>query len=364
MMIFIAYIIFVFSTLLLLVSITNLIFREQTTACNSYSKHKVSVLIPARNEEKNIALLLTDLIEQKYKDIEIIVFNDQSTDNTAQIITNFAKKDSRIKLINSSEIPHNWLGKNFACHSLSKYASGRHLLFLDADVRIHGDIIYEAVTFVQKYKLGLLSIFPSQRMKSLSEWLTVPIMNQILLSLLPLVLVRKSKFSSLAAANGQFMLFNANNYAETLPHQKFKDNKVEDIEIARFYKQNKIKTACLIGTSSIACRMYNNYEDALNGFSKNVVNFFGNSYLAAIIFWFITTFGLLVIGTTLGVKTTLIYIIIIGMRRVITSYLSNQNIINNLLLAIPQQFTLGIFIIKSIINKSKNQFEWKGRNIS
>src|SRR5690606_28081384 len=137
-------------------------------------------------------------------------------------------------------LPKGWLGKNNACHNLAQHAKGKYLLFLDADVRVGDSIIKNTVSFTKKHKLGLLSIFPMQIMETLGEQSTVPNMNYILLSLLPLLLVRNTNFSSLAAANGQFMHFHAEIYPQTLPHQRMKNSKVEDIKIARFYKKNSI----------------------------------------------------------------------------------------------------------------------------
>ena len=361
-MVYLAYFILVFSVFQLIVALINLLFNQQPKYGVCYFNDLVSVLIPARNEENNIFDLLHDLQNQDYRNIEVIVFNDQSTDKTAQIVNKFSISDKRITLINSTELPEAWLGKNYACHSLAKMAKGKYYMFIDADVRISKDIINNTITYSEKYKLGLISIFPKQIMHSFGEWITIPNMNFILLSLLPLILVRKLKFTSLAAANGQFMLFNANTYQQTLPHKKNKSNKAEDIEIARYYKSRKIRIACLAGNDTIKCRMYNGFDDAVKGFSKNVINFFGNSFLVALIFWLITSFGFLFF--LFDLKILFLYFITILSTRVMISIVSRQNILANLILIIPQQLSLGLFIYKAFTNKLKNEHQWKGRNIS
>jgi len=361
-MIYLAYSILAFSVIQLMVALINLLFIQQPKPGLSGFNGLVSILIPARNEENNIANLLNDLQNQDYQNIEIIVFNDQSTDKTVQIVNEFSISDKRITLINSNELPEGWLGKNHACHSLAKLAKGNYYLFIDADVRISKDIIINTLNHFKTYKLGLLSIFPKQIMHSIGERITVPNMNFILLSLLPLILVRKLKFSSLAAANGQFMLFNSKIYQQTLPHEKMKSNKVEDIEIARYFKTMKIRIACLAGNDSIKCRMYNGFGDAVKGFSKNVINFFGNSFLLAVIFWLITSFGF--IFFLYDLKILIFYLIIILTTRMLISIVSRQSILANLLLIIPQQLSLGLFIYKAFTNKLKNQHQWKGRNVS
>lgn len=363
-MLILGYIVLVFTTIQLFISIANLLFHQPFPKKHKQNKTLVSVLIPARNEENNIGNLLSDLKKQNYSNIEILVFNDHSTDKTANIVKTFADKDSRIKLINSEQLPEGWLGKNFACHSLAKISRGNYQLFLDADVRISGNIIADVLEKAQHQKLGLLSIFPKQKMFSMGEWISVPNMNFILLSLLPLILVNKSGKPSLAAANGQFMFFYSEKYKQYWPHERMKKEKVEDIQIARFYKENQIKVACLTGNKEITCRMYENFQDAVMGFSKNIIMFFGDNTVIAVLFWLITTFGFIPVWAGFSIPVLLAYLSAILFIRIFISIRSKQNPIVNLLLIIPQQFSMGLFIYKALQNSAKKQFEWKGRNIS
>ncbi|HCE58694.1 MAG TPA: glycosyl transferase family 2 [Prolixibacteraceae bacterium] len=353
----------VFSLIQLLIAVVNLIFSQRLSRAGQF-KSLISVLIPARNEEQNIGNLLNDLLMQEYINIEIIVFNDQSTDNTAAAVEEIAAKDTRVKLIHSAGLPTGWLGKNHGCHQLATQAKGLYLLFLDADVRISGNVIPKTIDFAEKHNLGLLSVFPRQLMKTTGEKMTVPVMNYILLTLLPLVLVRTTRFSSLAAANGQFMLFNTEIYKQTLPHEKMKADKVEDIKIARFYKSEGIKTACLSSKPDISCRMYSRFSEAVHGFSKNVGQFFGNSLLVASGFWLITSFGFLPVLIALPTAVFLAYLAVLLMIRVIVSAAGNQNVAENLLYFIPQQVALGLYIFKAIINRYQKSYEWKGRKIA
>jgi glycosyltransferase involved in cell wall biosynthesis len=363
-LILLAYFIFGFEAIRFCVAVVNLIFRQRTGRFPVEGTLPVSVLIPARNEENNIGAILRDLSLQNYRDIEIIVFNDQSDDGTAEIVAAFSKTDSRIRLAGSDGLPEGWLGKNHACHSLARMASGKYLLFLDADVRIGGEMIGRAVSFARYYNLGLLSIFPMQIILSPGEWMTVPNMNSILLSLLPLILVRTSRFSSLAAANGQFMLFNADTYRKHLPHEKMKSCRVEDIEIARYFKKMRIPTACLASENQVKCRMYSSFGEAVNGFSKNVVCFFGNSFLLAILFWLIIGFGFLAIWFIWSVTILPVYFLMVLATRIIIAGISGQSRMKTLFYLIPMQVSLGLFIFKAIIHKFTGVYQWKGRNIS
>jgi len=362
-MLIIAYIVLGFTVIQLLVALANLVFETTLPESTDAPDDRVSVLVPARNEEKNIGNILDDLINQACRNIEVIVFNDQSEDRTAEIVTEYTISESRIRLVNSGGLPEGWLGKNFACHSLSEKATGKYYLFLDADVRIGKDLIGRAVSFSIRYDIDLISIFPKQIIKSFGERITIPNMNYILVSLLPLVLVRKTEYPSLSAANGQFMFFRADTYHKMKPHETVKADKAEDISIARIYKENGKNIACLLGDDSITCRMYSGFRDAVTGFSKNVIAFFGNSFILALLFWFVTTFGFVAVLSEFSMPVIIAYFIMYLLTRFFISASSRQNIFYNLLFIIPLQVSMGLFIYKAFINKYYKKFRWKGRNI-
>jgi glycosyltransferase involved in cell wall biosynthesis len=365
-MIYISWLIVGFTILQFIVALVNLIFKQKLPVIdvnkNEYNS-LISVLIPARNEEATIDALLEDLTKQVYPNFEVLVFNDQSTDNTAGIVSFFERNDNRIKLIDSNILPDGWLGKNYACHSLANEANGNCFLFLDADVRIKADLLLKCIAFSQIHKLDLLSIFPKQIMLSPGEKATVPVMNYILLSLLPLILIYKTKAVSFSAANGQFMLFDADIYRKFLPHEKMKSNMVEDIEIARYFKKNKMRMACIPGDDSIQCRMYTGFQEAVNGFSKNVLHFFANSFALALLFWLISTFGFILIFVQFGLLAGILYVVLILITRIVISLVSRQNILTNLIYLVPQQIGMGVFIFSALSNKIHKSTQWKGRSI-
>lgn len=361
-MILATYFILIFTAIQFLTVLSNYLWQQQLGADKIENNPLVSVLIPARNEAKNIGIIIDDIRAQTYQNIEIIVFDDHSTDDTARIVNEIAKNDNRIQLIQSTRLPKNWLGKNHACHQLSENAKGSYFIFLDADVRIKNKLISKSLAYSQKYELALLSIFPIQKMQSTGEKLTVPLMHYILLTLLPLILVRKSFFTAHSAANGQFMLFDSEVYKKYWPHRLFKSEKVEDIKISRFYKSKKQTVACLTGTNLITCRMYQNYTEAVNGFSKNIVMFFGNSVLFALLFWFTNTFGIIICLLT-DIWLFVLYFILLISIRVLFSRIARQSVFHNLILFYPQMIVMFAIVYKSIINTFTKKQVWKGRYI-
>jgi glycosyltransferase involved in cell wall biosynthesis len=362
-MIYFVYFILAFAGLQVLTAFLNYIFRADYSLYRTINNELVTILIPARNEEKNIGNIINDISEQSHKNIEIIVIDDDSNDRTCEIVLKKSLTDNRIKLINSRLTDNSWLGKNHACYQGASSAKGKYLLFLDADVRLGKDAVSEVLGYLEKSRSVFLSVFPKQLLVNKGVKSVVPVMNHILLSLLPLFLVRYSPFTSMAAANGQLMLFNAEVYRALEPHKKFRHEKAEDIRIARFLKKKKFNIACLTGKNDISCRMYENYNDAMKGFSKNVVEFFGNSFFAAILFWFISLTGIIWIAVFLPIWLTLIYIIMIIATRIFISITSQQNITDNILMHFVQIYNLGLLIFKSIKHKINKSYQWKGRII-
>ncbi len=361
-MIYLAYISFLFLGMQLLNVVLNLVFKQIIKISEAKNNEGISVLIPARNEETNISFLLSDLQKSKNENFEIIVFDDESTDNTAKVVLGFAEHDKRIVLIQSNGLSQGWLGKNHACYQLAQKARGKYLLFLDADVRIEGNFIVEAVAYVKKYQLKILSVFPTQIQKTFGEIISVPLMNYILLTLLPLVFVRVSPFKSHVAANGQFMLFEAETYRKIQPHLLFKNSAVEDIEITRYFKKEKLKIACLTGEKRIKCRMYQTYNDAVKGFSKSVFMFFGNKPLLAFLFWVFSAFGFIPVLLVLHQFLIHYFAILISIL-LLYSLVSRQN---SVLTTILFPFHL-IFLItilgKAFITRKHKKLKWKERNI-
>ncbi len=363
MILYLAYIALGFVALQLGNVVLNVLFAQKIHQNVLPLQSKLSILIPARNEAENIGQLLHDLSQINYQQMEIIVFDDQSTDNTYDIVQQYATQNNRIKIMQSEGLPKGWLGKNHACHQLAQAATGDYFLFLDADVRLYGTLAQDTIAYMNKYQLGLLSIFPIQIQKTFGEKISVPIMNYILLTLLPLIFVRISPFASHAAANGQFMLFKANTYKTYKPHQRFKNRAVEDILISQYFKQENIKIACVTGDNRIQCRMYTNYKEALNGFAKNIFMFFGNSIILAFLFGLFVSLGFIPVWVALP-HLLWIYFAALFLILLTYSYLSRQNMIRNVLLFPLQLVFLYHVMAKSIINKKyKKNASWKGRNI-
>ncbi|MGH7598348.1 MAG: glycosyltransferase, partial [bacterium] len=235
-----------------------------------HSTPRVSVLVPARNEENNIGACLDGLIQQDYSALEILVLNDDSTDKTAEIVQVFAVQDLRVKLFEGEPLPAGWLGKNWACHQLGEKATGEILIFTDADTRIAPQAVTHTVSWMQQLRLGMLSAFCHQLTETLPEKLAVPVVNMLVYSYLPLWLTYYSKSASLAAANGQWLAFTREGYRKIGGHRSVRDQVVEDVELSRLAKCSGEKILAVSAKDEVFSRMYNSAQQVWEGYSKNL----------------------------------------------------------------------------------------------
>ena len=325
------------------------------------TNEEISILIPVRNEEKNIGRLLDSLLAQSYPNYEIIVLDDGSIDNSEQVIEERIEKDSRVKLIKGSDLPDDWLGKNWACYQLSKQSNHSLLLFIDADVVLKNNTLAYSCSIMNEYNLDMLSVFPTQITSSLGERLVVPLMNWLLLTFLPLKQVYSSNNRSFSAANGQFILIKKDIYEEIGTHENFKEQVVEDMEIIRSVKEKGKRTMTCLGNGVIYAEMYSSFRDSINGFSKN---FYAGFNTSRSVFLFLLTFFLFLFFLPLALTVWEgIYFILVGIiiiERVLVSLLSRENILYNIIL---HPFQILIMFIVGLKSLSKKKKVWKGRVI-
>ena len=230
----------------------------------------VSILIPARNEERNIENCIISFLKQDYPNFEIIILDDQSSDNTAGIIKRLAADYPKVRFVEGKPLPAEWIGKNWACHQLSEMAKGEIYIFSDADNRYAENAVTLTIARMQRYNLDMLSAFPQQFTRTFIEKLVVPVVDMFIYSSLVLWLVYHSRFSSLAAANGQWIAFQAESYKKLGGHAAVRQKIVEDVEMSRLAKRKGMKIMTCAGTQIITCRMYQSANEVWQGYSKNL----------------------------------------------------------------------------------------------
>jgi len=242
----------------------------------------VSVIVPARNEEENIAECLKSIFNQDYPNLEVTVVNDRSTDRTAEIVHSLCEQ--RLKegktpcsLVNIKELPEGWTGKTYALHSVTAKAKGEWLLFIDADTRHHPSNISRMMEAAQKENLDMLSLLPGLESKSFWERAMQPILAGALMVRYPIELVNNPR-SRIAFANGQYIMIKKSVYEAVGGHEAVRHNLLEDIALARRVKNFHREVDCkaerpfavklFLGSEVTTTRMYDSFRRIWKGWSR------------------------------------------------------------------------------------------------
>lgn len=234
------------------------------------STPRISILIPARNEEANIGTCLRSLECQDYPDYEILVLDDGSTDNTANIVRQLEAENFCIHLIQGEPLAKGWNGKAYACHQLAKQASGAWLLFVDADTIHEPSMLSSVIAMALQNKASLLSGFPRQIASSLTQKVTIPVFNFIIMSWLPLWWLQRDNKPRLSFANGQFLFFEKDEYWRVGGHESVKSRIMEDVWLGAEVYRKKGKVLAVDLSPVVACHMYHNFSQMWHGFAKTI----------------------------------------------------------------------------------------------
>lgn len=237
---------------------------------------RISVCIPARNEEPNLAACVHSVLANDHPDFEILLYDDQSTDATPRIIADLCARDRRVRAATPAPLPPGWNGKQHACWRMSREASGGWLLFLDADVRLAPDCLARARGAADELNAALVSMFPRQVTGSLAERLAVPMIFFILLSYLPFPQMRRTNRPSASAGCGQFLLVRRDAYDAGGGHERFKDSMHDGIRLPRAVRAAGFHSDLFDGTHLAHVRMYHGLASTWRGFTKNAYEGLGS----------------------------------------------------------------------------------------
>lgn len=229
----------------------------------------VSVLIPARNEERSIAASVRAALQSEHVDLELVVLDDHSEDRTAAIVEEIARSDHRVRLTAAPPLPSGWCGKQFACSLLASLAARPVLCFLDADVQLQPDGLARVVAQLKRSEVGLISGFPRQITRTPLEQLLLPLMHFLLLGFLPLDQMRKSTEPSLGAGCGQLLVADRDAYLKAGGHEAIRESRHDGIALPRAFRRAGLKTDLCDITGNASCRMYHSAREVVFGLLKN-----------------------------------------------------------------------------------------------
>ncbi len=230
---------------------------------------RLSVCVPARNEERGVEACLHSLLNQNYPNFEVIAIDDHSTDRTGDIIRNLAQENSRLKVLKAADLPEGWLGKPFALHQAFKVTQGEYLLFTDADPVFKPTALNTAVHVMRERDLDVLTLMPKAEFGSFWERAVQPVIFGFIASLTRFKNVNDPDHRS-AMGFGAFLMFRRSAYEKIGGHEAGKSDVLEDVLIAKRAKRAGLKLFVADAKQLFSIRMYFGLKEIWFGWEKNM----------------------------------------------------------------------------------------------
>lgn len=328
----------------------------------------ISVLVPMRNEARNVQNCIAMLKNIRYENIEIIIYEDQSTDSTYSLLLQEIGDDTRFQVIRGEPLKEGWIGKVHACYQLRQHAHGRFLAFIDADVTLHQHALTYAIARAKQYNASLVTGFPKFHYTNWLDKMLIPMMHFIVYFHLPIALANFTKIPATTAANGAFMFFETASYDQIGGHEAVKSSLVEDIHIAQILKRNGHRVLLTNVTDCVHCHMYETSKETWEGFSKNIFVGIGRSIPMALgltLFYsllYIVPFIFGVYGVTTWQPLFILPFIITVIHRMICDIASKTPIVYSLGISGSVVALLCILWRSVVLSKTGASYTWKGRS--
>ena len=329
-------------------------FVRQRTVSAAGPLPRVSVLVPARNEEHNLPRLLASFATQDHPDAELLVYDDLSEDKTWEIIQ--SSTDPRVHGIKGGPLPEGWVGKTNGCHQLSLRARGEVFLFIDADTEFQhpGALRRMCERFAARppdtVHTGMTLLTGRGRV-------LVTMVGTLILTTIPWWLGRRVPFSVMSGLNGQCWMIDQKDYRTLEPHQHVRGEVLEDVKIGRYLHSKGLKPILDDVTTDLAVYMYVSFAEAWRGFRKNTADILGPNAVGSLL-----TLGLYVALFLLAPILSLWLLGSLFVLKVISDRITRQPLTVSSLA--PFSYLLTVFLaLDSIWTRARGRIEWKGRTI-
>jgi chlorobactene glucosyltransferase len=232
---------------------------------------RVSIVIPARNERRNVERCLRSVVASRYPSLEVFLVDDHSEDGTGEIARAIAAADGRLRVLESPPLAPGWFGKQWACAVGARAARGEILLFADADTEHAPDLVPRAVNAMRGLNADLMSVAGWQELGSFWERLLQPqVFAMLMIRYGGTDGVNRARRPEDVIANGQCFLVRRDAYEAIGGHETVRQHVAEDLMLAQAMARSGRRVRLVLGPEQLSTRMYTSLRELIEGWGKNI----------------------------------------------------------------------------------------------
>lgn len=235
---------------------------------------QVSLIVPVRDEVHRLPARLPGMLAQPVG--ELIFLDDCSVDGTPELLARQTADHPQARVVSGKPMPDGWVGKTWACAQGAEAATGDVIVFCDADIELAEGAVAAVLTQLRAQQADLMSVFPRQVTQTFAEHVTMPLIDDLLLTGLPFQLLEQPLAKGAAAANGSIMAFPRASYDALGGFGAVRTEIVEDLAMARHVRRSGHKLGLALGGDLISTRMYDGYSELVPGLGKGLLAVMGN----------------------------------------------------------------------------------------
>ena len=320
-----------------------------------------SILVPCRNEAENVSELVATLGGLDHPRYEVIFIDDNSTDGTGELLSQAIRNYSFMKALTASSLPAGWMGKPWALSQGLSHATHEYIVTVDADVRLAPDALSAMDSVLQRTRSDFLSPYPSQSAVTMSERLVQPLLQWTWMTTVPLRLAMQSSRTSLAVANGQFLIVKKSALIAVGGFAAIQSSVLDDIDLARVLIHGGFRGGVCDGSAIASTRMYTSFREIRAGYGKSMSTGFGGIFGSLALVFVMAVSGILpFIGSIVGSPIATASLLMVIASRIISAMSSRSLLIDALLHPISALFFIYLLIYSNLFH---SKITWKGRSI-
>ena len=334
------------------------IIRPRGQSSNNLS---FSILVPCRDEAENVSELVATLGGLDHPRYEVIFIDDNSTDGTGELLRQAITNRPYMKVISAAPLSDGWMGKPWALSQGLGHATHDYIVTVDADVRLAPDALSAMDSVLQRTGSDFLSPYPSQSAVTMSERLVQPLLQWTWMTTVPLRLAMQSSRTSLAVANGQFLIVKKSALIAVGGFAAIQSSVLDDIDLARVLIHGGFRGGVCDGSKIASTRMYTSFREIRAGYGKSMSTGFGGIFGSLALVFVMAVSGILpFIGSIAGSPIATASLLMVIVSRIISAISSRSLLIDALLHPISALFFIYLLIYSNLFH---SKIMWKGRSI-